>query len=78
MSSLRVTGSRSLIIICDCGEEHKLTTDKNGEYQLGTTPKKPVKPAAAVEPGKRKRKLTIFDGFGDDDAEETPEKDDDD
>jgi len=76
MSSLRGTGSRSLIIICDCGEEHKLTADKNGEYQLGTTAKKPVKPAT-VEPGKRKRKFTIFDGFGDDD-EEAAEKDDDD
>jgi hypothetical protein len=62
VSSLKVTGLRSVIIYCDCGTEHKLTVDKNQEYNLASNPKNKSadgsRPASKSEP---KPKRTIFD-----------------
>lgn len=79
MSTLKVTGTRSILVYCDCGAAHKITVDKNGEYALGTTPKKSGSPGSEPKP---KRKSTIFDAplpgsddDDDDDEEEALEKD---
>jgi len=75
MSQLKVTGTRSLLVICDCGSEHKLSVDKNGEYALGTTSKNPGAGATAPATTTASRKRTIFDAplpsaeDGDDDDE---------
>jgi hypothetical protein len=70
MSSLKVTGLRSVIIYCDCGAEHKLTVDKNQEYKLDTTAKNKAADSGSPSEGKPKQKRTIFDlgPFFDDDA----------
>ena len=79
MSSPKVTGTRSLIVYCDCGCEHKLTvSSKTGEYELGTTAKKPVTAGEGLPPAatKPQRKATIFDAPipGDDDDDEGDEE----
>ena len=59
MGTLKVVGTRSLIVYCDCGAEHKLTVNGQGEYKLET---KALKPAAGARPAvQTTRKRTIFD-----------------
>lgn len=61
MSSLKVTGTRSVLVLCDCGSEHKLSVNKEGEYKLETkTSRNPPEPKDKTAPPIT-RKRTIFD-----------------
>jgi hypothetical protein len=74
MSSLKVTGTRSVLIYCDCGAEHKLAVNSKGEYSLESTVGKKTKDTVE-DPGKRRR--TIFDAplpIGGDDEEENKDE----
>jgi hypothetical protein len=57
--ALKVIGTRSLIVYCDCGTEHKLTVNGQGEYKLESNAGKST---AGPKPEKQSgRKRTIFD-----------------
>ena len=62
MSSLKVTGTRSVIVLCDCGSEHKLSVNKEGEYKLETKANRTTNAPAEKRPVEATaRKRTIFD-----------------
>ena len=72
MGTLKVVGNRSLFVYCDCGAEHKLTVNGQGEYKLET---KAIKPTGGSRPAavQATRKRTIFDAPIPGDEEETRE-----